>query len=106
MARPRRDTRRQGRAPTGQSNSTGEQVMISRQGGLVALLLGIWSAAVLAEVPAPDSTAARHEAQRLAELPRSSPWLAGSTRQGASSKDASRTTAGSLPIGKWRMAGQ
>ena len=42
--------------------------MMSRQGGLVALLL-IWSAAVLAQVPAPDSTAARHEAQRLAELP-------------------------------------
>jgi hypothetical protein len=43
--------------------------MMSRQGGLVALLLGTWSAAVLAEVPAPNSTAARHEAQQLAELP-------------------------------------
>ena len=80
--------------------------MMSRRGALLALLLGTWSTAVLAEVPAPDSTAARHEAEQLAELPRSSPWLAGSTRQGASSKDASRTTAESLPIGKWRMAGQ
>jgi rare lipoprotein A len=43
--------------------------MMSRRGALLALLLGTWSAAVLAEVPAPDSTAARHEAQQLAELP-------------------------------------
>jgi peptidoglycan lytic transglycosylase len=42
---------------------------MSRQGGLVALLLGTWSTAVLAEVPAPDSAAARHEAQQLAGLP-------------------------------------
>jgi rare lipoprotein A len=44
-------------------------MMMSRRCTLVALLLGTWSAAVLAEVPAPDSTAARHEAQQLAELP-------------------------------------
>ena len=43
--------------------------MMSRRGALLALLLGTWSAAVLAEVPAPDSTAARHEAQQLAGLP-------------------------------------
>jgi rare lipoprotein A len=48
---------------------TEDKVMMSRQGGLVVLLLGTWSAAVLAEVPAPDSIAARHEAQQLAELP-------------------------------------
>jgi rare lipoprotein A len=33
------------------------------------LLVVMWSAAALAEVPAPDSPGARHEAQRLAGLP-------------------------------------
>jgi rare lipoprotein A len=40
-----------------------------RHNGVMALLVGTWSAAALAEVPAPDSPAARHEAQRLAGLP-------------------------------------
>ena len=40
-----------------------------RRGALLALLAGTWSAAALAEVPPPDSPGARHEAQRLAELP-------------------------------------
>ena len=44
-----------------------------RHNGLMALLVGIWSAAALAEVPAPDLPGARHEAQRLAGLPPVSP---------------------------------
>ena len=44
-----------------------------RQNGLMALLVGTWSAAALAEAPAPDSPGARHEAQRLAGLPPVSP---------------------------------
>jgi rare lipoprotein A len=46
-----------------------EKRMKLRHNGIMALLVGIWSAAALAEVPAPDSPAARHEAQRLAGLP-------------------------------------
>ena len=79
--------------------------MMSRQGGLVALLL-IWSAAVLAEVPAPDSTAARHEAQRLAELPPIVPVVGRIDPSGRKQQGRVCTTARSLPIGKWRMAGQ
>jgi rare lipoprotein A len=43
--------------------------MTLRRVALVALLVGTWSAAVLAEVPAPDSPAAHHGAQHLAGLP-------------------------------------
>ena len=40
-----------------------------RHNSLLALLTVTWSAAALAEIPAPDSPGARHEAQRLAGLP-------------------------------------
>jgi rare lipoprotein A len=50
-----------------------EKRMKLRHNGIMALLVGIWSAAALAEVPAPDSPGARHEAQRLAGLPPVSP---------------------------------
>jgi rare lipoprotein A len=46
-----------------------------RHNGLMALLVGTWSAAALAEMPAPDSPSARHEAQRLAGLPPVSPVI-------------------------------
>jgi rare lipoprotein A len=50
-----------------------EKRMKLRQNSLMALLVGTWSAAALAEVPALDSPGARHEAQRLAGLPPLSP---------------------------------
>ena len=40
-----------------------------RHNSLMALLAVTWSAAALAEIPAPDSPGARQEAQRLAGLP-------------------------------------
>jgi peptidoglycan lytic transglycosylase len=40
-----------------------------RQNSLLALLAVTWSAAALAEIPAPDSPGARREAERLAGLP-------------------------------------
>jgi hypothetical protein len=80
--------------------------MILRRGAFLALLAGTWSAAALAEVPPPDSPGARHEAQRLAELPTVVPTVAGPTRQGASNKDASRITAAGLPIGRWPTGGR
>lgn len=48
-----------------------------RQIGFAALLTGTWAAAATAEVPPTDSPAARHEAQRLAELPPVGPQPAG-----------------------------
>jgi rare lipoprotein A len=46
-----------------------EKRMKLRYNSLMALLVVTWSGAALAEIPAPDSPGARHEAQRLAGLP-------------------------------------
>ena len=63
--------------------------MMSRQGGLVALLLGTWSAAVR---PRDRRRTRPRRAMRPSSLPnspQSSPWWAGSIRQDASNRDAS-----------------
>ena len=77
-----------------------------RHGSLLALLVGTWSAAALAEVPAPDSAAARHEAQQLAGLPPIVPVAGRIDPSGRKQQGRVSYTAASLPIEKWRMAGQ
>jgi rare lipoprotein A len=73
-----------------------------RQNGLMALLVGTWSAAALAEVPAPDSPGARHEAQRLAGLPPISPVVGRIDPSGR--KQQGRVSYYSRPFAQRKMA--
>ena len=84
----------------------GDKGMTLRRGALLALLAGTWSAAALAEDHRRTRPARAMRLNALPNFPQSFRRLAGPTRQGASSKDASRITAASLPIGRWPTGGR